>query len=93
MTAVPPHRRHARGGHAAFTFVEILAALLFLAVVVPAIVGALSVANRASEMAERSALAGELAQNKMSEFLVGDAWQSPPFTTGDFEGLYPGYRW
>ena len=51
---------------AAFTFVEILAALLFLALVVPTIVGALGVANRASEMAERSALAGELAQNKMS---------------------------
>jgi type II secretory pathway pseudopilin PulG len=79
--------------NAAFTFVEILAALLFLALVVPAIVGALGVANRASVAAERSALAGELAQNKLNEFLVGDTWQNPPFTNGDFEGAYPGYRW
>ena len=78
---------------AAFTFVEILAAMLFLALVVPAIVGALGVANRASEMAERSALAGELAQNKMSELVTDNAWQTPPFTNGDFAGTYPGYRW
>ena len=44
-------------------------------------------------MAERSALAGELAQNKRSEFLIANAWQPPPFTSGDFEGAYPGYRW
>ena len=77
---------------AAFTFVEILAAMLFLALVVPAIVGALGVANRASEMAERSALAGELAQNKMSELLTDNAWQTPAFTNGDFAGTYLGYR-
>ena len=86
-------RAAARGGAAAFTFVEILAALLFLALVVPAIVGALSVATRTSETAERSALAGELAQNKMSEFLTGNAWQNPNITNGDFAGAHPGYRW
>ena len=85
--------RHPARPDGAFTFVEILAALLFLAMVVPAIVGALSVATRASEMAERSALAGELAQNKMSEFVTDNAWQAPPFTNGDFQGMYPGYKW
>ena len=94
MTTIPlPRRRPARTPAAAFTLVEILAALLFLALTVPAIVEALSVANRASVVAERGALAGELAQNKLNEFLVGDVWQSPPFTSGDFEGAYPGYRW
>lgn len=90
---LPPTRLRRWRRASAFTFVEVLAALLFLAMVVPAIVGALSVANRASEMAERGALAGELAQNKMSELLTDNAWQSPPFSSGDFAGAYPGYRW
>ena len=93
MNPASLRRRAAPCGVAAFTFVEILAALLFLAMVVPAIVGALSVATRASEKAARSAMAGELAKNKMSEFLTGNSWQNPNITTGDFAGAYPGYRW
>src|SRR5438309_1626171 len=54
----------ARGG---FTFVEVLAALTFLAILVPTLLGALSIANRASVMAERSAIAGQLGENKLNE--------------------------
>ena len=66
-------RRKSRGG---FTFVEVLAALIFLAVVVPAIVTALTLSNKASEVTERSAAAGELAENKLNEMLTADAWQN-----------------
>ncbi len=76
-----------------FTFVEILAAMLFLALVVPVILGALIVSNRTSLLAERGALAGELAQNKLGEMLIANAWQGSPSTKGDFGGDYPGYRW
>ena len=78
---------------AGFTLVEILASLLFLAIAVPAIVGALGVASRASEVAERSSLAGNLAENKLNEFLVGNAWQSAAQPAGDFGTDYPNYRW
>lgn len=78
---------------AAFTFVEVLAALLFLAIVVPTIVQGLSVANRASVMTERHALAGELAENKLNELVLDDAWAQAPSPRGDFGTASPGYRW
>ena len=75
-----------------FTFVEVLAAMTFLAILVPTLVGALSVSNRASEMAERSAIAGQLAENKLNELMVGNAWSSAE-SRGDFGDEYQGYRW
>ena len=82
--------QRSRGG---FTFVEILASLLFLAISIPAILGALSLCSRAAEIAERTSLAGELAENQLSELVVaqgvsGSAAQS----RGEFAD-YPGFRW
>lgn len=76
-----------------FTLVEILAALLFLALVVPVIMGALIVSNRTSLLAERGAVAGELAENKLGEMLIGNTWTSAPATSGEFGTDWPGYRW
>ncbi len=77
-----------------FTFVEVLAALMFLALVIPAIVQGLTLSNRAAVIAERSALAGEYAQNKMSELLASDAWSNAPTTSGDFGASgASGYQW
>lgn len=78
---------------AAFTFVEVLAALLFLAVVVPAVVTALTISNRASEIADRGSLAGQLAENKLNELLVDNAWQSASENSGTFGEDLPGFRW
>ena len=82
-------QRCARG----FTFVEVLAAMLFLALVVPVIVGALAISNRTSLLAERGAFAGELAENKLNEMLIGNAWASAPATRGNFGADWTGYRW
>ena len=88
------HRRPAPGRTTGgFTFVEVLAALLFLAIVVPAIVQALTLANRASVMAERHAIAGEFAENKLNEMLLDDTWASAPTSSGDFGAAAPGYTW
>ena len=77
----------------AFTLVEVLASLLFLAIAVPAIVAALGVASRTSEVAERSSLAGELAENKLNEMVLDNAWQSAAQSNGDFGSDFPLYRW
>ena len=84
-----PQRRHVD----AFTFVEVFAAMVFLAILVPAIVEGLGIANRASVIAERSAIAGELAENKLNEILVDGTSQSTEGTSGDFGTDWPGYRW
>ncbi len=85
--ATRPHRT------AAFTFVEVLAALMFLAIVIPALISALTLSNRASELTERGGAAAQLAQNKLNEMLLADAWQTGTETRGDFGADWPNYRW
>jgi type II secretory pathway pseudopilin PulG len=78
-----------------FTFVEVFAAMVFLAILIPAIVEGLSIATRASVVAERSSVAGELAENKMNELLLTstNGTENQSQTSGDFGTDWPGYRW
>lgn len=75
-----------------FTFAEVLAAMVFLAILVPALVEGITIANRASVMAERSSIASELAENKLSELKLDDAWTTAT-NRGDFGQDFTGYRW
>ncbi len=81
-----------RRRHSAFTFIEILAAMVFLAILVPAVVEGITLASRASAHAERGAVAAELAQNKLAELTLNDAWSGGE-SAGDFGQDWPGYRW
>lgn len=76
----------------AFTFVEILAAMLFMAIVLPALIGGLTLANRASVTAERMSIAGQLAHNQMNDLMATGTWQTST-GKGEFGADYPGYRW
>ena len=67
--------------------------MLFLAIVVPAIVTALTLSNRASEMTDRGTTAAQLAENKLNEMLIGNAWQGQASAAGDCGADFPGYRW
>jgi type II secretory pathway pseudopilin PulG len=75
-----------------FTFVEILAALAFLGILIPVVVSALMVSNRAGLVAERSATAVQLGENQLNELMLGGAWSSAG-GRGDFGTDRPGYRW
>jgi len=83
------------GTKGGFTFAEVLAALVFLAILVPTIVEGLSIANRTSVVAERSGVAGELAENKLNEILLSSTGTSASAakTSGDFGTDWPNYRW
>ena len=78
--------------HRGFTFVEILAALAFLGILIPVVISALMVSNRSAVMAERSTVAAQLGENKLGEMLLADAWTNES-SRGDFGADYPGYRW
>jgi type II secretion system protein I len=86
---------------AGFTLVEVLAALLFLAIAIPAILGAISASSRSAEAAERSAIAAQLAENQLSQFVVEQSnttggtmgTSGSSGDRGDFGTDYPGYRW
>jgi len=84
-----PRSRHAHGG---FTFVEVLAALTFLAILVPVVVEALTISNRAGVVSERTSIAVQLAENQLNELVVTNGW-STGNNSGNFGDDYAGYRW
>ena len=59
---------------AAFTLAEVLAALLFMAIVIPAAVEGLHIASLAGTVAERKGEAARVAQRLLTESLVTTNW-------------------
>jgi Tfp pilus assembly protein PilV len=71
------HRPDAAARHphqSAFTLAEVLAAMLFLAIVIPAALEALHVAGLAGEVAARKGAAARLADRLLSESIVTTNW-------------------
>ncbi len=60
--------------HSAFTLAEVLAAMLFLAIVIPVAVEALHVASLAGEVAARKGAAARIADRVLNESLVTTNW-------------------
>ena len=58
----------------AFTLAEVLAAMLFLAIVIPAAVEAMHLASLAGEVAARKAAAARVADRILNESLVTTNW-------------------
>ena len=75
-----------------FTFVEMLAAMVFVAIVIPVAIQGLTVANRAGVLADRKRVAGQLADRILTELIITDEWKYEN-DEGDFGEEWPGYRW
>jgi type II secretory pathway pseudopilin PulG len=77
---------------AGFTLVEVLAALLFLAIVIPTAVEALHMATKAGEVAVRKSAASRVADRVLNESIVMTNWsggsQNGTVTEGSVD-----YRW
>ncbi len=90
----PPHRRgrcgrRRRGG---FTLVEVMATVLLMAIVLPAVTKAIAASTAvASVVRHRNESAG-LAASKLAELTVTGQWQSGNLA-GDFGPDWPDYRW
>lgn len=86
------YKRFSVGSSRGFTLVEMLAAMLFVAIVIPAAARGLILANRAGVVAERKRVASELADYLLTETIVTEAWMDG-YQEGDFGEEWPGYRW
>lgn len=75
-----------------FTFVEVLAAMLFMAILVPIIVQGLVIANRAGVVAERKRIASQLADRMLADMMITGDWQNGE-QSGDFGEEWPDYSW
>ncbi len=70
-TSKPGKLRLAQAG---FTLAEVLAAMLFMAIVIPVALSGLSVASRAGEVAARKSDAALIAERILNENLVTTNW-------------------
>jgi type II secretory pathway pseudopilin PulG len=72
MQLAPPKIKN----RAAFTLAEVMAAMLFLAIVIPAAVEALHVSSLAGEVAARKGAAARIADRVLNESLVMTNWNN-----------------
>ncbi|HEV2319001.1 MAG TPA: hypothetical protein VGV18_04580, partial [Verrucomicrobiae bacterium] len=76
----------------AFTLAEVLAAMLFLAIVIPVAVEALHVSSLAGEVAARKGVAARIADRVLNESLVMTNWTSGSQSGTISEGAMD-FRW
>ena len=77
---------------AGFTLVEVLAALMFMAIVIPVAVQGLRVANLAGQVAERKSVAARLGERLLNELIVTQQWKETSHGGTIQEGPFQ-YRW
>jgi type II secretory pathway pseudopilin PulG len=84
---------HGKGrARSAFTFAEVLAAMLFMAIVIPVALRAVQIASGAGVAAQRKSTATRLADLKLNEVMLTGVWSnSAPH--GAFDGRYTDYGW
>ena len=75
-----------------FTLIEALAALLLVAIVLPAALRGISAATHASSISRRRTEAAALASSKLNELVGTQQWQVGTMN-GDFGDESPGYQW
>ena len=78
-------KSRAAGG---FTLAEVLAALVFMAIVIPVAVEAVRVASQAGQVGARKAVAARIAERVMNEWLATSGMQQASQTGSIDEGIH-----
>jgi hypothetical protein len=86
----PARRRDRR--HSGFTLAEVLAALLFMAIVIPVSVQGLRVASLAGVVSQRKCEAARVAERILSEYIITTNWNTSAQNGTTVEGIRE-YRW
>ena len=81
--------KKARGG---FTLIEVLAAMLLMAIVVPVIARGLSLASLAGEVSQRKAMAARIAEWKLNEAILNGQWNQAGQSGVEIQGGFQ-FRW
>jgi type II secretory pathway pseudopilin PulG len=82
----------ARNSQSGFTLAEVLAALLFMAIVVPVAIEGLHIAGLAGAVAERKGEAARIAQRVLTENLVTTNWSQSVQSGTTLDGQRE-FRW
>src|SRR5437588_10292501 len=70
------NRTRQNGGTSAFTLAEVLAALVFMAILIPVALEGLSIASRSGEVAARKSEAALVAESILNEHIVTTNWNT-----------------
>jgi len=89
---IPCHASRVTRHNAAFTLAEVLAAMLFLAIVIPAAVEAMHLASLAGEVAARKGAATRVADRILNQSLVMTNWNNGTQSGTTTEGAQE-FRW
>ncbi|MGA2748048.1 MAG: hypothetical protein ABSG59_04660 [Verrucomicrobiota bacterium] len=92
MTFNPANLPAAKRHRPAFTLIELLAAMLFMAIVIPVAMQALQIATRAGEVGERKMIAARIGNKVINELKVTGQLQSSTQGGAVQEGSST-YRW
>lgn len=93
LSPLPPAAGDCRRARAAgFTFAEVLASMMFVAIVIPVCLHGIALANKVETIAARKAIAVMLAERVLNHCVVTQPWQSGS-RKGDGGTEWPGYRW
>lgn len=84
--------RARRGRRHGFTLVEVLATLMLIAIVLPAVMRGIALATAAGSTARRRTEASSLAEAKMNEIIATQQWEGGTLA-GDFAPDWPDYHW
>jgi len=76
-----------------FTLLEILAALLLIGLVLPAVMKGISMVSMLASDSDHKYEALDLAESKLAEVLLEDSWKNSSTLSGQFENEYDGYEW
>jgi type II secretory pathway pseudopilin PulG len=76
----------------AFTLAEVLAALLFMAIVIPVAMEGLQIASRAGEVAQRKSSAARIAERVLNENIASTNWNQTSQAGTVTEGVRE-FRW
>jgi len=77
---------------AAFTLVEVLAALAFMAIVIPVAVDGLRIANLAGQVGHRKAIAARIAERVLNESVVTGQFRNS-MQNGTIQEGVQAYQW
>ena len=75
-----------------FTFIELLATVVFLGIIMPVAMQSIGLCTRLGGQSRRQIEAASLARTKLTELTCSGDWQSGE-KSGDFGEDWPGYRW
>ena len=88
----PSRIRRDKSSRAGFTLVEVLAALTFMAIVIPAAVEGLRIASLAGQVAQRKSEAARVAERVLNESVVTTNWSKSTLTGLVSDGPHE-FRW